>query len=80
VSNIDADRAKAQARADEMMKPYLDQINSTPELLSLLYDIDMLPEQTTSIIGATRLAAFCEVWKRMEYWKSLVPTPSQLEA
>lgn len=51
---------------DKIVQPYRSFINSTPELLSLLYDIDMLPEQTISIPGAIRLAAFCEVWKRME--------------
>lgn len=74
---IEEAREAARPRVNEILDNYLKQINSTPELLSLLYDIDMLPEQTTSVIGATRLAAFCEVWKRMEYWKSLVPPPPQ---
>jgi hypothetical protein len=41
-------------------------INARPALISLLYDIDMLPEQTVTRVGARRLAAFCEVWKRGE--------------
>lgn len=52
-------------KADEITAPYRAYINSEPELMSILYDIDMLPEQTVSIIGAIRLAAFCEVWKKM---------------
>lgn len=53
-------------KVDEIVRPYRAYISATPELMSLLYDIDMLPEQTISIPGAIRLAAFCEVWKRME--------------
>jgi hypothetical protein len=41
-------------------------INDRHSLLSLLYDIDMLPEQTVTRQGAIRLAAFCEVWKSGE--------------
>lgn len=53
-------------KVDEIVRPYRAYISATPELMSLLYDIDMLPEQTISIVGAIRLTAFCEVWKRME--------------
>jgi hypothetical protein len=53
-------------KVTEIVQPYRGYISSTPELMSLLYDIDMLPEQTISVVGAVRLAAFCEVWKRME--------------
>lgn len=41
-------------------------ISARPELTSLLYDIDMLPEQCVTRPGAVRLAGLCEVWKRME--------------
>jgi hypothetical protein len=67
---IQTDRESAAPLIDEILQPYLKFINSTPELVSMLYDIDMMPEQTTSITGAIRLAAFCEVWKRMEDYKT----------
>jgi hypothetical protein len=54
-----------QDKVDEIIRPYLEMIRETPELMSLLYDIDMLPEQTVTIIGAIRLAGLCKVWKRM---------------
>lgn len=44
--------------------PYRKMINETPELLSLLYDIDLLPEQIVLRVNAVRMAAFCEVFKR----------------
>lgn len=44
-------------------------INDRPALLSLLYDIDMLPEQTVTRQGAIRLAGLCEVWKSGEEGK-----------
>ncbi len=49
---------------DETVQPYRQYINDTPELLSLLYDIDLLPEQIMLRVNAIRLVAFCEVWKR----------------
>lgn len=67
-------------RVDEIMKPYLGMINSTPALQSLLYDIDMLPEQTLTIIGAIRLAGLCEVWKRMAAAESLAAAHIKLSA
>ncbi len=50
----------------ELLKPYLLFISSRPGLLSLLYDVDMLPEQTVTYAGAMRLAALCSVWKAGE--------------
>lgn len=55
-----------EEHVDEILKPYLKQINSTPMLMSLLYDIDMLPEQTVTVAGAIRLAAFCELWSKKD--------------
>jgi hypothetical protein len=49
---------------DEIVKPYRSYITDTPELLSLLYDIDLMPEQIVLPVNAIRMAAFCEVWKR----------------
>lgn len=50
----------------EIVMRYAKFISARPALLSLLYDIDMLPEQTMTMTGAVRLAAFCEVWKKGE--------------
>ncbi|MDW9481842.1 hypothetical protein GOB57_24650 [Sinorhizobium meliloti] len=50
----------------DIVAKYTKFINERPALLSLLYDINMLPEQTVTMQGAIRLAAFCEVWKKGE--------------
>lgn len=50
---------------DEMLNGYGAFINARPQLLSILYDIDMLPEQCRTRVGAIRLVAFCEVWKKL---------------
>ena len=47
---------------DEFLSQYTGFINDRPDLLSLLYDIDMLPEQTMTRVGALRLAGICQVW------------------
>lgn len=49
----------------EACAPYRDQINSTPALLSLLYDIDLMPEQIRLPVNALRMSAVCECFKRM---------------
>lgn len=49
----------------EIVKPYRKQISETPELLSILYDIDLLPEQIKLPVNAIRMAAFCELFKRI---------------
>jgi hypothetical protein len=49
----------------EMTQPYRKQISETPALLSLLYDIDLLPEQIRLPVNAKRMAAFCEIFKRL---------------
>lgn len=48
-------------------------IKDRPMLLSLLYDIDMLPEQTVTKAGAIRLGGLCEVWRMGEEGK--LPSP-----
>ncbi len=58
--------------AGEMTQPYRKQINETPALLSLLYDIDLLPEQIRLAVNAGRMVAVCEIFK--------VLTPEQIEA
>lgn len=59
-------------RMDEAMAPYRGLINGTPALLSILYDIDLLPEQIRLPVNVTRLIAFCEVFKRL--------TPEQVDS
>lgn len=74
--SIEADREESRPRVDEILAPYRKMINSTPELQSLLYDVDMLPEQTTSIIGAIRLVGLCEVWKlKAAEWQPIETAP-----
>jgi hypothetical protein len=55
-----------EPRVLETVGKYRSFISERPLLLSLLYDINMLPEQTVTLQGAIRLAAFCEVWKKGE--------------
>jgi len=63
----------------EILADYSGFINARPELMSLLYDIDMLPEQCVTRAGAIRLAGMCAVWKRLEAAElalaSNTPTP-----
>lgn len=40
-----------------ILAPHLQTINDNPELLSLLYDVNLLPEQCTSINSAVACAA-----------------------
>lgn len=58
----------------EYLSKYNEFINSRPMLLSLLYDIDMLPEQTVTKAGAIRLGGLCEVWRLGEEGKLPEPT------
>jgi hypothetical protein len=46
----------------ELLKHYSKQINETPALLSLLYDTDLLPEQTVTMRGALSIAAVVEAY------------------
>lgn len=46
-----------------MLLPYYERINGTPALISLLYDADMLPEQTTTRRGAIAIAAVVEAYE-----------------
>lgn len=56
----------------EATQPYRKQVTDTPALQSLLYDIDLLPEQIRMMVNAGRMAAFCEVFK--------VLTPEQVQS
>lgn len=51
---------------DEVLAKWRGYISARPPLTSVLYDIDMLPEQCVTLAGAIRLAAFCVVWKAWE--------------
>lgn len=57
---------------DEALADWRPFIGVRPALLSLLYDIDMLPEQTVTRAGAIRLAGLCTVWKRGEEGRLLL--------
>ena len=49
-AQIELDQATQSATAnniDMLVSPFLELANSTPELLSLLYDLDLMPEQLT---------------------------------
>ncbi len=62
VRRIGPSEVEVRAARDATL-PYLGQINDTPALLSLLYDIDLLPEQIRLFVNARRMAAFCEIFK-----------------
>lgn len=69
-SSADADTHRAEDEAalvgdgpQQILASYLPMINATPLLLSLLYDADMLPEQTVTVRGAISVAAVCEAFK-----------------
>jgi hypothetical protein len=61
-----------RAAVAEAVQPYRKQINETPALLSILYDIDLMPEQIRLMVNAGRMIAFCEVFKRL--------TPEQIDS
>lgn len=52
---------RVRAMASEMCAPYREQINGTPAMISLLYDLGLLPEQIRNPINAVRMAAVCEL-------------------
>lgn len=54
-----------QAAAKAATMPYWKQVNETPALLSILYDIDLLPEQVTTIVNARRMIVVCACFKVM---------------
>lgn len=51
--------------AREATQPYRKQIKETPALLSLLYDIDLLPEQIQRYVNAVRMAAVCMIFREL---------------
>lgn len=52
-----------EENAQRLLKDYRRFISSTPALQSLLYDADMLPEQTVTVRGAVSVAAVCEAFR-----------------
>lgn len=51
--------------AQEMVQPYRAQVSGTPALLSLLYDIDLLPEQIRLPVNAARMIAVCALFGKL---------------
>ena len=68
---------KREKGVTEILKPWIGFLEPRPVLMSLLYDIDMLPEQCTTVIGAIRYSAFLSVWEAGE--KGLLAPPAQKE-
>lgn len=62
---IDLPDEEMRKAMDANMRPYRKQINETPALLSLLYDIDLLPEQIRLPVNAGRMIAVCELFKAL---------------
>lgn len=52
-----------ETQAQKILASYLDTISTTPTLLSLLYDADMLPEQTVTVRGAISVVAVVVAYK-----------------
>lgn len=50
-------------KVSEILKNYWTLINKTPILLSLLYDVGMMPEQCVTVRAALSVAAVCEAYK-----------------
>jgi len=63
---------KTRSEMDKAMFAYRKQISATPALMSLLYDIDLLPEQIRLPVNVTRMIAVCEIFKRL--------TPAQVSS
>lgn len=47
----------------EAVQPYRKQVSESPALLSLLYDIDLMPEQIRLYVNVNRMVAVCELFK-----------------
>lgn len=52
-----------QAQIIAALAPYRAEISATPFLLSLLYDIDLLPEQIGTKRSAALMIAICEAYR-----------------
>jgi len=61
---LDGVLAKAtETTVRSILQPYLQMINETPDLLSLLYDVNLLPEQCRSVNAAVAVSAVCEAYR-----------------
>lgn len=47
----------------EAVQSYRKQISDNPALLSLLYDVDLMPEQIKLYVNVNRMVAICELFK-----------------
>ena len=61
-----------QEAAQAAVAAYRQQVCEEPALLSLLYDIDLLPEQITKMVNARRMIAFCECFKAMRNARRMI--------
>ena len=57
------DNGETQQVVQGILQPYLQTINETPDLLSLLYDVNLLPEQCVSVNAAVAVSAVCEAYR-----------------
>ncbi len=55
-------QVKPQLKA-ELVGPYLPLVNHSPQLQSLLYDVDLLPEQINTAKNCHRFIVICELFK-----------------
>lgn len=69
----EAASAELTGYVESVVAEYRPFIAGTPGLMSLLYDIDLLPEQLLHVLrvnppaavpNAARMSAVCELWKR----------------
>lgn len=61
----DEPNEETRKEMDAALQPYRKMISDTPALLSLLYDIDLLPEQIRLPVNVGRMIAVCELFKRV---------------
>jgi len=54
-----------EAAARDATQPYRNFISKNPALLSLLYDIDLLPEQIVLAVNANRMIVVCRLFKQL---------------
>lgn len=57
------DNDETQQVVHGILQPYLQMINETPDLLSLLYDVNLLPEQCRTVNAAVAVSAVCEAYR-----------------
>ena len=57
------DNGETQQVVQGILQSYLKVINDTPDLLSLLYDVNLLPEQCRTVNSALAVSAICEAYR-----------------